>query len=379
MEELRQKKKELKKLRKELHRKGLKNKEWFITMREHNRVKEREAVIRNCQQQKQFKKNPMRFGRELFQKKVSGDPTFSSQVALDYFSKIYHDEKRETPFTPLPEMKRPPPPVHLLSEEPPSQAEIMTVLRLKRNGAAPGPNGISYVPYKKCPAVWPFMHKIFSKVWETRDVPSSWAFASILLLPKSDKTSDPAEFRPIALTNTMGKIFFSVNKFTSHAQKGFKTNTPGCLEHSFAMFEALRDAKQNQRQVVVTWLDLCNAYGSVKHNLVQFALQWYHVPASFSNLIVEYYDKICACIRTKNWSSAAFLFDLGLFQGCVLSCVLFSCVFQLLLDMLAPLAEQNGYHFKDSPIVLHDQAFADDLSILSSCPQLSQITIDAVH
>src|SRR6185312_8293502 len=99
-------------------------------------------------------------------------------------------------------------------------------------------------------------------------------------------------------TNTIGKIFFSVfskrlerymlaNKFTSHAQKGFKTNTPGCLEHSFAMFEALRDAKQNQRQVVVTWLDLCNAYGSVKHNL-----EWYHVPASFSNLIVEYYDKL---------------------------------------------------------------------------------------
>ena len=57
-----------------------------------------------------------------------------------------------------------------------------------------------------------------------------------------------------------------------------------------------------------------------------------------------------------------FLFDLGLFQGCVLSCILFSCVFQLLLDMLAPLAEPNGYQFKDSPIVLHDQAFADDLS-----------------
>src|SRR6185312_5953323 len=72
-------------------------------------------------------------------------------------------------------------------------------------------------------------------------------FPRVGLLPPfffflSQKTSDPAEFRPIALTNTMGKIFFSVfskrlekymlaNKFTSHAQKGFKTNTPGCLEH----------------------------------------------------------------------------------------------------------------------------------------------------
>jgi len=98
---LRRKKKDLKKLRKELHKKGLKDtaadhlltREWFATMREHSRLarsfREREAVIHNCQKQKQFKKNPMRFGKELFQKKSSGEPNFSSQVALDYFAKIY--------------------------------------------------------------------------------------------------------------------------------------------------------------------------------------------------------------------------------------------------------------------------------------------------
>src|SRR5436305_9850303 len=98
--------------------------------------------------------------------------------------------------------------------------------------------------------------------------------------------------------------------------------------------------------LVVTWLDLCNAYGSVKHNLVQFALHWYHVPPSLCQLVLNYhYDKICACIQTKEWSSSTFLFDLGLFQGCVLSCILFSCV-QLVLDMLEPLSEDNGYPFK---------------------------------
>ena len=43
-----------------------------------------------------------------------------------------------------------------------------------------------------------------------------------------------------------------INNFTSHTQKGFKANTPGCLEHSFAMFEALLDAKHNQREIIVT-------------------------------------------------------------------------------------------------------------------------------
>ena len=75
-------------------------------MREHNRLtrayREREVLIKNSQQQKKFKKNPMKFGKELFQKKTVGEPSFSSQVALDYFAGLYKDEKRDHTFTPLP-------------------------------------------------------------------------------------------------------------------------------------------------------------------------------------------------------------------------------------------------------------------------------------
>src|SRR6185295_13127845 len=111
-----------------------------------------------------------------------------------------------------------------------------------------------------------------------------------------------ADFRSIALTNTIGKIFFGVlskrlesfmlnNQYISKVQKGFKPDTPGCLENSFMMFEALLDAKFNQRQIVVSWLDLKNAYGSVRHNLIQFALAWFNVPVLIRQLIFDYYDK----------------------------------------------------------------------------------------
>jgi hypothetical protein len=91
-----------------------------------------------------------------------------------------------------------------------------------------------------------------------------------------------------------------------------------------------------------------------------------------------------AQIRVKKSRTGFFLFDIGLFQGCVLSCILFNCVFQMLLDLIAPLHE-NGYHFKgtrkeevESPIILHDQAFADDLSIITSTPELNQRSINVV-
>ena len=331
----------------------------------------------------------MKFGKQLFEKKTSGNPSFSSEAAFEYFSKLYNDPTRSDPTTAMPDMKNVEPPAFLLSEAPPTAKEILSAIKSKSNGAAPGLDCLSYVPYKRCPCLLPILVQLFAKIWSSKEIPTEWAAACIQLLAKSSKTSDPAEFRPIALTNTIGKIFFSViakrlenfmisNKFISHVQKGFKAETPGCLEHSFAMFEALLDAKHNQRQIVVAWLDLKNAYGSVRHNLIQFALSWFHVPLIIRQLILDYYDKICAQIRTKEWKTPFFVFDIGLFQGCVLSCILFNCVFQLLLNLIASLSKKNGYNFKDISVILHDQAFADDISITSSTPQLAQESINVL-
>ena len=84
------------------------------------------------------------------------------------------------------------------------------------------------------------------------------------------------------------------------------------------------------------WLDLANAYGSVSHNLIQFALNWLHIPKLIQNIIFDYYEKICAFVKTKKWTTGFFPFDIGLFQGCVLSTIIFDCVFQLLLDIVVP-------------------------------------------
>ena len=150
------------------------------------------------------------------------------------------------------------------------------------------------------------------------------------------------------------------NKFISNIQKGFLFGVPGCIEHSFSLWEALRDAKDGKRAIVLSWLDLANAYGSVMHNLIQFALNWYHVPVLIQRLVFDYYEKLCAKVTTKDWTTAFFNFDIGFFQGCVLSTILFDCVFQLLLDFLDPL-KHEGYSFKEIQVTIMHKAYADDL------------------
>jgi hypothetical protein len=198
-----------------------------------------------------------------------------------------------------------------------------------------------------------------------------------------------SEFRPITMTATMGKIFLSVisermqrffikNMYIPRkVQKGFLAGIAGCVEHSFMLFEAMKEAKEEQRQIVVSWIDLANAYGSVRHNLVQFAMDWYHVPKRIQALVFNYYEKLMAKVVTKEWTSDFFLFDIGLFQGCVLSSILFLCVFQLLLDFLQPLREKHGVKFKAASNKLLAEAYADDLALATKNAQGNQTCCDA--
>ena len=134
---------------------------------------------------------------------------------------------------------------------------------------------------------------------------------------------------------------------------------PGCLEHSFSLTEALQDAHRRRRQIVQAWIDLANAYGSVRHNLVQFALAWFHVPELVRRLVFNYYEKLAAMVTTRDWSTDFFAVETGLFQGCVLSTILFDCVFQLLLNLLSRL-DDFGYAYgpKSNPVRTLRRAYA---------------------
>ena len=115
-------------------------------------------------------------------------------------------------------------------------------------------------------------------------------------------------------------------------QKGFFEGVAGCIEHTTLQWEMLKHAKAAQRSIVMTWLDLENAYGSLRHMMVQFALKWYHIPQKISELIFRYYDSIFLRVVTEDWSSDFLHLGIGVPQGCTASTI-FDIAFQLVLDM----------------------------------------------
>uniref|UniRef100_A0A1B6G7S5 Reverse transcriptase domain-containing protein n=2 Tax=Cuerna arida TaxID=1464854 RepID=A0A1B6G7S5_9HEMI len=157
-----------------------------------------------------------------------------------------------------------------------------------------------------------------------------------------------------------------LNKFTNQTvQKGFCEGVAGCLEHNELLAAALEDARKNERQIVVCWLDLKNAFGSIRHNLLQTALKGYSVPVNIRKILFNYYNQLIFSIVNKNWKTKVMPFEIGLFQGCCLSPVLFKLVFSLLERKLLS-SKAKGYKFKsnkETPPVL---TFVDDTTLVSS-------------
>ena len=400
MVRFRAQKSNLRKAVRTLERAGLKNSEaWkqlqrqrLVLIRSHNRL--RRALLKASQSratakaEKFFKKDHWKYTKNLFNPvSAAGSPKFTKEQAENYFAPLYRDDHRDHNYEAMDTMERPPAPEKLFDLEAPTLGELHRSTRKKRNGAAAGLNGLSYVVYKKCPSLVFHLHRIILKIWERKDIPSDWAVAYIALIAKTPDLENPAEFRPIAVGNTAGKIFFTIiagrlarfmllNRYIKiQKQKGFLEGMSGCLEHSFVLWEALRNAKENTRAIVITWIDLANAYGSVRHNLIQFALDWYHVPKDIQTLIFNYYELLRAKIVTDDWSTSFFLFDIGCFQGCVLSAILFDCVFNLLLDFLEPM-NSLGYKFTVSKRINMDQAYADDLALTTRTKKDNQLVLN---
>lgn len=138
-------------------------------------------------------------------------------------------------------------------------------------------------------------------IWRRGKTAHQWRFAEGVWIPKEEDSKTISQFRIISLLSVEGKIFFSIvakrladfflknGHIDTSVQKGGIPGIPGCLEHTGVVTQLLREARENKRDLVVLWLDLANAYGSMPHKLVLETLERHHVPAAVRELILDYY------------------------------------------------------------------------------------------
>ena len=284
-------------------------------------------------------------------------------------------------------MPTPRPPIEELETGPIEEWEIISVIKRSRHSSSPSPfNQIPYIIFKKCRSLVPALLNIFNCCWSQSVIPKDWKVAAIKLIGKEAAKNDPsqpANFRPIALTSCIGKLFTSIlknrwlefmlgNKYLDRSvQKAFMTATPGCTEHHSKLGAILHEARKRHRSVTTAWLDLANAYGSVHHSLIKFSLNHYYAPPKFSAIVESLYDGIAAEVISDGWSTPLVPLQRGVYQGDPLSVVIFNTVINTLIDTLKTRTDL-GYSLYKSSHTVNVLQYADDTCLVANCPAACQ-------
>ena len=122
--------------------------------------------------------------------------------------------------------------------------------------------------------------------------------------------------------------FLKANNFIEHnIQKGFTPNLAGTYEHTAQMTNIINQARIKQRSVVITLVDLRNAFGEVHHNLIQSVLDYHHIPKHVSEIIKSLYTDFHTAIITSDFSTPFIQVGRGVLQGDCLSPLLFNMCF----------------------------------------------------
>ena len=107
-------------------------------------------------------------------------------------------------------------------------------------------------------------------------------------------------------------------------------------------------------------VELKNAFGSVKHELLIHSLRIAHIPNSIIKYIENFYNSIRVCNKTDSFITKCIDLKIGVFQGDTLSPALFLMVINPILKWIQHSAH-HGYYFRDRPIIT--LAFADYLTL----------------
>ena len=222
--------------------------------------------------------------------KISTNQKDISNSLADNFSKISSSDKQTEKFKKIREREEKKK-IQFKSQNTENYNQHLTMTELKESLAkahdtATGPDEIPYELLKKLPATsMKYLLEIFNIIWTSGNIPRTWKEATIIPIPKSqnstnsntqpqpNNTSDPLNFRPIALTScickTMERIinkrlvwFLETENLITEFQSGFRKNRSP-MDHLVRLETFIREAFLRKEHLTAIFFDIEKAYDTV--------------------------------------------------------------------------------------------------------------------
>ena len=332
-------------------------------------------------QEKMYNDNFWEFSRKLSRGELDQPmkkPTFTKATADEYYPKMYSNPPVFNPsdLNWFPFLKTPTTPTPF-NMSPIKPKDIKNILSNKKSTSAPGLDGITYGVLRRLPSAHHFLATLYSKILlDSPTPPDLWQNSNVSLIYKRNETENPKNFRMIALTSVIGKLYHQIisdrtldflilNGYLDPAvQKAFIKNINGTIEHNQLLQETLSHARRNNKTIHVTFFDLKDAFGSISHSLISHVLDRYKLPENVKSYINNLYNGINGTVLGSGWKSERFMFKRGVFQGDPLSPTIFIMVFNPLLEYLHTERKHGYYLDKNNSII--STPFADDFNVITT-------------
>ena len=264
---------------------------------------------------------------------------------------------------------------------PPSAREIKLKLG-KASNTAPGKDGLEYRHLRALDPNGELLAAIYRAVWK-HGIPDCWRTSRTVPIFKKGDPTDFSNFRPISLLPTIYKIFSGVISsrimaiatrlgWMSPEQKGFLPGVRGIQEHTHILHAVIEESKRKRKDMVIAWLDLSNAFGSVPHPILNSLFQSLPIPEELRKILNDIYSQNIMEFAVGQDTIPVHPLA-GVRQGDPLS----SVVFNLAAEPLIRTAKASNDGFSLFGTKASVTAYADDIAIISSNTAELQDALDA--